>query len=49
MLKEGDLKLPDHVDVVLSDEGAGYIRGMNDTETMKLATGVYYHTAMYNG
>jgi len=47
LLASGDLRLPQGVDIVFTDAGAGFIR--TDGNTTQYAAGVYYHTAMYNG
>ena len=45
--QKGLLKLPPQTSLVMSDEGAGFIRG--DPETFANADGVYYHVQMLNG
>jgi len=47
MYQKGLLKLPPQTSLVMSDEGAGFIRG--DPETFANADGVYYHVQMLNG
>ena len=47
MYEKGDLHLPEQTSLVLSDSGAGFIRG--DADTFAHADGVYYHVQMLNG
>jgi hypothetical protein len=46
LLLEGYLKIPDGVNIMFTDSGAGYING--DGNLTQYGTAVYYHTAMYN-
>ena len=46
LVASGDLILPPGVDVIFADAGAGYIEV--DGSATQYATGMYYHTAMYN-
>ena len=41
------LDVPDGVDILFTDEGAGFVHG--GPLLSKYAVGLYYHTAMLNG
>jgi len=47
LYEKGLLKLPKHTSLVMSDSGAGFIRGNDDV--FANADGVYYHVQMLNG
>eukprot|EP00039_Didymoeca_costata_P025343 m.13034 g.13034 ORF g.13034 m.13034 type:complete len:885 (+) comp4775_c0_seq1:181-2835(+) len=47
MYQKGLLKLPPQTKLIVSDSGAGFIRG--DDETFAHADGVYYHVQMLDG
>eukprot|EP00039_Didymoeca_costata_P032960 m.40100 g.40100 ORF g.40100 m.40100 type:complete len:827 (+) comp9627_c0_seq1:100-2580(+) len=46
LFKQGFIKVPEGVKVIFTDEGKGYIGGLDD---LKYAHGLYYHTAMLDG
>lgn len=43
----GVLDIPEGVDILFTDEGAGFVHG--GPLLSKYAVGLYYHTAMLNG
>ena len=47
LYEKGLLKLPKHTSLIMSDSGAGFIRG--DANVFANADGVYYHVQMLNG
>lgn len=46
-LSKGLLDIPEGTDVIFGDQGAGFIHG--DGNLTQYASGLYYHTAMYDG
>lgn len=45
-LSKGLLHIPNGTDVIFGDQGAGFVHG--DGNLTQYASGLYYHTAMYN-